>query len=131
MPRYDDRDFSPAAPVARVTLRDPDSNSVLTDVPLLIDTGADATLLPLASVASLGIDADAGEVYELAGFDGNSSFSRSVRVNLVLGQKTFRGRYLLIDQAWGVLGRDVLNHLCLILDGPKLTWDEQRATTKP
>jgi hypothetical protein len=126
MPRYDDSQFSPAAPVAVVTLRIPDNDGPGIEVPLLIDSGADVTLLPQASVVSLGIEANAGEVYELVGFDGNISTSTAVRVDLVFGRKTFKGRFLLIDQAWGVLGRDVLNHLCLVLDGPRQTWDERK-----
>jgi hypothetical protein len=31
----------------------------------------------------------------------------------------------LIDQEWGIIGRDVLNLVVLLLDGPKLTWIEQ------
>ena len=46
MPAYDDEGFSPAAPVAIVILRHPDSGKSLADVPMLIDSGADATLLP-------------------------------------------------------------------------------------
>lgn len=41
--------------------------------------------------------------------------------------KTFRGRFLLIDQDWGVLGRDILNLISLLLDGPNLNWKEQRS----
>jgi hypothetical protein len=28
-------------------------------------------------------------------------------------------------QGWGIIGRDVLNHVCLVLDGSHLTWREQ------
>ena len=55
MPRYDDSTFSPAAPVAQVNLRSPDGSALVTNVPLLIDTGADVTLLPQASVDLLGM----------------------------------------------------------------------------
>ncbi|MCE9555522.1 MAG: hypothetical protein K8T91_19415, partial [Planctomycetes bacterium] len=123
MAAYDSIRFSPPAPLANVTLRHPESNTLATDVPLLIDSGADVTLLPKSSVDLLGVETDTGEVYRLAGFDGTISFSQAVRVDLILGRKTFKGRFLLIEQTWGVLGRDVLNHLCLVLDGPQLAWD--------
>ena len=58
MPQYDDSHFSPAAPVAKVILRVPESNTSLTDVPMLIDSGADVTLLPQVSVDFLGIEAN-------------------------------------------------------------------------
>jgi hypothetical protein len=44
---------------------------------------------------------------------------------MMFGRKTFKGRFLLIDQEWGVLGRDVLNHIVPVLDGPNQTWDER------
>jgi hypothetical protein len=46
MPGYDPDQFDPPAPVARVELRDPASGAVVADVPMLIDTRADVTLLP-------------------------------------------------------------------------------------
>jgi hypothetical protein len=39
--------------------------------------------------------------------------------------RAFRGRYLLIDGDHGILGRDVLNHLVLLLNGPEEQWTEQ------
>jgi len=55
MPAYDDSRFAPPAPVALVSIRHPDREEVVSDVPMLIDSGADATLLPKSAVASLGI----------------------------------------------------------------------------
>jgi hypothetical protein len=125
MAAYDRVRFSPPAPIANVTLRLPETSTLVPDVTLLIDSGADVTLLPKASIGLLGADADTGEVYQLAGFDGSISFSKAVRVDLILGRKTFKGRFLLTEQTWGVLGRDVLNHLCLVLDGPQQKWHER------
>ena len=45
MPSYDATDCDPPAPVAQVTLRNPHSGKMVVDVPLLLDTGADVTLL--------------------------------------------------------------------------------------
>ncbi len=70
MPAYDAACFDPPAPVARVVLRDPLSGRSAADVPMLIDSGADVTLLPRSSLESLGVDAAAGEEYELTAFDG-------------------------------------------------------------
>jgi len=41
-------------------------------------------------------------------------------------RRTFRGDFLAIDQPWGILGRNVLNAISLILDGPRQQWDEHR-----
>jgi hypothetical protein len=83
MPAYDDSHFAPPAPVARVSLRDPERGTKIADVPMLIDCGADATLLPKAAVASLGIKGT-GERYRLVAFDGTTSDSEAVRADLVI-----------------------------------------------
>ena len=62
--------------------------------------------------------------YELMGFDGSRSLARAVRLHLEFLGKTFRGQFLLTDQEWGFMGRDVLNHLSLAFDGPRLIWKE-------
>ena len=38
--------------------------------------------------------------------------------------RAFKGRFLLTDQNRGILGRDVLNHLPILFDGPSLAWSE-------
>src|SRR5262249_56398454 len=45
-----DGQFNPPAPVARVSLRVHANGKIVTDVPMLIDSGADVTLLPRARV---------------------------------------------------------------------------------
>jgi hypothetical protein len=129
MPAYDDSRFSPAAPVVRAILRNPQSGATLSDVLMLIDSGADITLLPKGVVVSLGIEA-LGTSYELMGFDGAKSTAEAVRADLLFLRKTFRGQFLLVDQDIGILGRDVLNNISLILDGPRLTWQEQSSTNR-
>jgi len=127
MPSYDSTQFDPPAPTARVTLRNPDSGAVCADVPMLLDSGADVSLIPQSVASLLNIAAVPNASYELMGFDGATSFAHVVRLELVFCRRTFRGQFLLIDQAWGILGRNVLNALPLLFDGPHLTWDEYRA----
>jgi hypothetical protein len=91
---------------------------------MLLDSGADVTLIPQAAVSMLGVAAVPDRHYELIGFDGNMSFAPVVRLELVFCGRTFRGQFLLIDQKWGILGRNVLNAVALLFDGPHLTWDE-------
>lgn len=124
MPAYDGVRFSPPAPVAMVALRRPSGGQSVSDVPMLIDSGADVTLIPRSAIASLGL-VGTGQTYELMGFDGLSSEYESAQADLVFLKRRFRGRYLLIDAEIGILGRDVLNHLPLLLDGPALTWNQR------
>ena len=73
MPTYDSTQFDPPAPLARVSLRAPDNDNAVTDVPLLIDSGADLTLIPERFVADLKLELDQNDAYELEGFDGQKS----------------------------------------------------------
>ena len=122
MPAYDDR-FAPAAPVALVKVSNPDGEIALADVPMLIDSGADATLLPRSVVAPLGL-VSTGEPYQLEAFDGSTSESEAVRAVVVFLNKTFRGRFFVVESEVGVIGRNILNHVRLLLDGPGLNWEE-------
>ena len=125
MPAYDATMFDPPAPVARVTLRNPENGSVVSDVPMLMDSGADVSLLPQAPVSQIGVAALPGANYDLMAFDGTTSSASAVRAELLFLSRAFRGRFLLIDQACGIMGRDILNHLLLLFDGPGLTWDDR------
>lgn len=129
MPTYDSNLFNPPAPVARVTLRDPGNGNTTSDVLMLIDSGADITLVPQTSIDELKSDFDPHESYELRGFDGQSSVAQSVQLDLVFLRRTFRGRFLIINSEAGILGRDVLNLLAVVLDGPRLSWQEQQTTS--
>jgi hypothetical protein len=94
---------------------------------LLLDTGADATLLPRAAIVQLGIQPDPALQYDLIGFDGNRTSAQAVDLDMIFLQKAFRGRYLLIDAARGILGRDVLASVVLLLDGPAKEWSQHAA----
>ncbi len=124
MPAYDRTWFDPPAPLAYVTMRNPDDGAVVANVPMLLDSGADVTLVPAGVLRPLGMTAMSGKQYELVGFDGGASLASVVRLDLLFGRRTFRGQFVLIDQAWGILGRNVLNAVALLLDGPNLSWHE-------
>jgi len=91
---------------------------------MLIDSGADISLLPMSVAVSLQTERT-GAKYELVAFDGTKSQADAVFAELVLLKRAFKGQFLLIDQQVGVLGRDILNHICIVLDGPRLQWHEQ------
>ena len=73
MPTYDAVRFSPPAPVATIELRETATGKISGNVPMLLDTGADVTLLPREFVNRLQIPLDPSQVYELMGFDGTRS----------------------------------------------------------
>jgi hypothetical protein len=124
MPRYDASRFDPPAPVARVTLRNPHREAMVSGVPLLLDTGADVALLPRTAVERLGIPLRADQRYELIGFDGSKSFAPVVMLDMLFLKRIFQGRYLVIEEEHGIWGRDILNHATVLLDGPQQQWSE-------
>jgi hypothetical protein len=128
MPRHDAPRYDPPAPVAVASLRPSAGEGSVRDVLLLIDTGADVTLLPRSAVARLGVTPQPGMQYELIGFDGARSTADAVELDLHFQGKAFRGRYLLTDDDHGILGRDVLAALKVLFDGPGQEWSELKAS---
>lgn len=126
MPSYDSDDFQPPAPLARVTLRALDKSSVVKEVPMLLDTGADVSLVPRTFVERLALPRSAGETFELVGFDGSTSEASAVDLEMIFCARSFRGQYLLTEEQWGILGRNVLNLLPILFDGPGLAWTLSR-----
>ena len=122
MPAYD-QNCSPPAPIAFVNWRNAGTSETVADVPMLLDTGADLTLVPQSVADQLGVLPLPGQQYELAGFDGVHSWASAVILDLIWVGKAFRGRYLLTEDALGIIGRDVLNHLNVEFNGPSLEWN--------
>jgi hypothetical protein len=122
MPDYDSSQFSPPAPVALVTFRNPESGAMRVEVAMLLDTGADVTLLPRVVAQDLGLSYLESS-YELVGFENSSSIAHSVRAEMVFLGLTFRGQFLLAEQDWGIIGRNILNSVSVTYNGPKLSWE--------
>ena len=91
---------------------------------MLLDTGADVTLIPQEVVDRLNLVVHSDNGYELAGFDGTTSVAFAVELKLLFCNRSFRGKFLLADQSVGIIGRDILNFIPLNFDGPKLEWSE-------
>ncbi len=123
MPAYDSTSSDPPAPVARVSLRDPVSGASCVDVPMLVDSGADVTVLPRSVVVALGVAPSESSGVELAGFDGTRVVAGAVTLEMRLCGRLFRGRFLVAPVDRGILGRNILNALTLTLDGPRLPWE--------
>jgi len=123
MQAYDAERFDPPAPIALVTIKSDLLGVEVKDVPMLLDTGADVSLLPRARVASFA-SAESRQ-YELEAFNGTRSTSLAITVELQFLGKSFRGQFLLVDGWHGVLGRNILNNLSQF-DGPSQQWMERR-----
>ena len=124
MQAYNAARFDPPAPLALVTVKSEKLGIEIPDVPMLLDTGADVSLLPRSYLSQLATP-DARQ-YELEAFDGTKSTAPAVVIELHFLGKVFRGQFLLIDGWHGILGRNILNNLSLLFDGPSGNWMEQR-----
>jgi hypothetical protein len=105
----------------------PETGAEVTEVPMLLDTGADVSLVPHAQATQLGLQSDPTRCYELVGFDDTVSTAPMVRLELRLLGRRFRGQFLLIEQDWGIIGRNILNQVVVLLDGPRLAWNLHRS----
>ena len=94
----------------------------IANIPALLDTGADVTLLPRWAIEQLGLTPQIDESVQLAWFDGSVQSAESVVLEASFQGGRFQGRYALVDQSHGIVGRNLLNHFRLLFDGPARAW---------
>jgi len=123
MTNYDES-FDPPAPIAKLVLRNIETGERIKEVLVLLDTGADISLLPLSAIEKLQIESS-DESVNLIGFDDSKSISELYRLQVIFLSKRFTGEYCAIDDETGILGRDVLNEFSITFDGKNFEWKEQ------
>ena len=84
--------YSPPAPIAKVKLRNPETLKSIADVPMLLDTGSDITLLSRNYCDEIGVKVSETESLELEGFNQAISIAFYVRLELIFLNKLFRGK---------------------------------------
>jgi predicted aspartyl protease len=110
--------LQPPAPFVYIQLRNPGDGNQLANVPAQIDTAADRTVLPqslvkaldLAQIGTMRIGGLGGITYELPTYvvyAGIHDFAMQP-VKIVASA----------EEHWILLGRDVLNAIRFVLDGP-------------
>jgi predicted aspartyl protease len=111
----------PPAPFVNVIVGCPTSRRRVEQLPALLDSGADCTVLPSSVVAALALVQDG--LYECQGFHGEIVLLPvflvavsihdlpAVEVRAILGK----------CESYILLGRDVLNAHRIVLDGPHLS----------
>jgi hypothetical protein len=123
--------LNPPAPFVNVSLRCPATGTQVANLPALVDSAADHSVLPGATVAALGLVEDGRLLFQ--GFAGDvlelPVFLTEVRVHdlppllvrAVLGER----------EPFILLGRDVLNSYRIVLDGPQLALEITPPPTDP
>jgi predicted aspartyl protease len=121
MIRYSyNQQLTPPAPFVHVTVRPPERGIAVSDLPALVDTAADITVIPARVAEELQL-IPLDEV-PIGGFDGRVSWVSTFLVQLELRQSTPKVIRVVAsrDEPYVLLGRDVLNDHRVILDGPGL-----------
>jgi predicted aspartyl protease len=110
--------YDPAAPVFEVELGYPGAEPTLGPFEALVDTGADYTLVPLAHLHEVG--ALKASRARLRSHWGEARSVYLYAVAIQIGPHHLAAPQVVGDEIGGeiVLGRNVLNRLRLLLDGP-------------
>lgn len=112
--------LTPPAPFVNIVLRNPASGAEIRDVPAQLDCAADRTVLPDSIVDALQLP-QVG-ILRLGAFGGATYTLPTYAV--ILGVHDLPARPFKVaahaEEAWVLLGRDVINAYRLLLDGPQL-----------
>lgn len=115
---YDSRTYTPAMPVADITLLSLVSGATVTTLVAIVDTGADATMLPIDALGAAG--ALFLQSRRLSGVMGQSQQVDTYLTTIQIGPPTVHGIHAVAVPVGGeaIIGRDVLNELEIKLNGP-------------
>src|SRR5262249_13846235 len=90
---------------------------------MLIDTGADVSLIPHSVVNAISAT-HSGRTMEVMSFDGHQSARPVIAASMQFGKYKMSVEFVLHDEGetTGVIGRNILSLLYVVLDGPTAVW---------
>lgn len=115
---FDDDGFEPPAPVLPVRIAGLKEHDPAAMLRMLVDTGADCTLIPARIAKSLRLPVV--DRVEIQGVGGKGQTATVHAARLRLGTLRALVRVVALGDEC-LLGRDVLNRLVMHIDGPALT----------
>ena len=119
------KSYDPPAPVAQIKLRNSVTLETISNVPMLLDTGSDITLLPKSFCEKIGVTISTTRFLELVAFDQSISIAFYTSLDFIFLNKLFRGDFLVYEHQEGIIGRDILNEFSLLFDGKNQNWQRQ------
>ena len=117
-----DSAFNPPAPVLEIVVGRPQATHIETRVQAQLDPGSDITVLPESVAEAIGLQR-AGDL-ETEGYDGVVTRWPLCVVTLTVADVTLPPMSVVVmPRSLAILGRDVLNHFILTLNGKDLTFE--------
>jgi hypothetical protein len=114
--------FSPPAPVLSIEIFTPDGPQQRVSVSAKLDTAADISAIPLNVVNEWGLE-PVSEVI-VTGYNAETAVLSTYTVGIELPEARVRHiEVIVVPDSYALLGRDVLNHFYLNLNGPDLTFE--------
>lgn len=115
--RYNQQ-VNPPAPFIYLDCAHPLEPSERLTLPALIDTGADLSTVPPDTIDRLGL-VQLDEI-PVASYRGETILTATYLVRLYIGSWSLEAIEVIASgEEYAILGRDVLNHFRIILDGPR------------
>ncbi len=114
--------LSPPAPVLPIEVFIPEEPQQRRSLDAKLDTAADISAVPSALIDDLKLEAVSEIV--ISGYDAKSELMATYTVGLELPRARVRHiEVIAVPDAYILLGRDVLNHFDLHLNGPELSFE--------
>lgn len=115
---YNSKDYSPPMPVMEITLSGLHTGSAVVVLEALVDSGADATMLPISLLRQ--VRARFHDTRSMRGVTGHRVMVDTYFVTVQIGPNRIAGveAIAMEESTEAILGRDVLNQLELTLVGP-------------
>jgi predicted aspartyl protease len=113
-----DQNYWPPFPTIEIVIANPFSDQATDPMPAKVDTGADMTVIPRRLAAELGLTPFSRVLVQ--GFRGQPEMTRTYPADVNVNGYTIEFAELILNEAENelLLGRDVLNELVLVLNGP-------------
>jgi len=131
--RYNYSPGNPPAPGVLLNLANPISGLEVRDVPALLDSGADLTVIPTRLIHALQVPQL--DLIPIQGYDEQPVQAPTFSIRLqVRDFPPVDVEVVGADVKGAILGRDVFNRYFVILNGPHLSlelWDTQPTVTPP
>lgn len=114
---YDNQNYNPAAPVVEIGIAKSGQQTPTTQVAALIDSGADAIMLPINVLQA--INARYSMTRQMRGIGDHPLVVEMYLVTLFVGEFAFPGIEVIAasENSEALIGRDILNQMIVTLNG--------------